>query len=60
MYSGSPVAERNTMMSLSAPGELVEVDKAGKIVRSIGGLGKDIRMGWTSGFAVLPDGVLRR
>ena len=40
------------------PGELVEVDKAGKIVRSIGGTDPAIRMGWTSGFAQLPNGNL--
>jgi hypothetical protein len=44
------------VMSLSDPGELVEVDRAGKIVRSIGGTDPAIQMGWTSGFALLPDG----
>jgi len=32
------------------------VDRAGKIVRSIGGTDPAIKMGWTSGFALLPDG----
>lgn len=56
LYMGRRLPNGNTMMSLSAPGELVEVDKSGKIVRSIGGLKPDIRMGWTSGFAVMPSG----
>ena len=37
-------------------GSLVEVDRSGKIVRSIGGADPAIQMGWTSGFAVLPEG----
>jgi hypothetical protein len=45
-------------MSLSDPGELVEVDPAGKIVRSIGG-DPSVQIGWASGFAFLPDnGIL--
>ena len=50
------MANGNTVASLSDPGELVEVDPSGKIVRSIGGDHKDIKMGWTSGYALLPDG----
>ena len=45
-------------MSLADPGEIVEVDKSGKIVRSVGGDKSDVRFGWASGLAVLPDGGL--
>ena len=41
------------MMSLSDPGEVVEVDHSGKIVRSIAGDNMDIQFGWASGFAVV-------
>ena len=56
LYQARRLPNGNTMASLSDPGELVEVDPAGKIVRSIGGDHKDIKMGWTSGYALLPDG----
>lgn len=56
LYQGKRLANGNTLMSLSNPGELVEVDKNGKVVRSIGGANMDIRMGWTSGFDILPNG----
>jgi acetyl esterase/lipase len=56
LYMGRRLENGNTLMSLSAPGELVEVDKSGKIVRSIGGMSSEIRMGWTSGFVVMPSG----
>ena len=56
LYMGRRLANGNTVMSLSDPGELVEVDRSGKIVRSIGGTDPAIQMGWTSGFALLPDG----
>lgn len=56
LYQGRRLANGNTVMSLSHPGELVEVDPSGKVVRSIGGSKMDIRMGWTSGFAQLPNG----
>jgi acetyl esterase/lipase len=56
LYMGRRLANGNTVMSLSDPGELVEVDRSGKIVRSIGGADAAIQMGWTSGFAFLPDG----
>ena len=46
----------NTLVSLSDPGEIVEVDRSGKIVRSIAGTNMDIQFGWASGFAILPDG----
>ena len=56
LYQARRLANGNTMASLSDPGELVEVDPSGKIVRSIGGDHNDIKMGWTSGYAMLPDG----
>lgn len=56
LYQGRRLASGNTLMSLSDPGELVEVDRSGKVVRSVGGTKPDVRMGWTSGFAVMPDG----
>jgi uncharacterized protein YjiK len=46
------------VVSLNNPGEIVEVNKDGKVVRSIGGLKPDIRMGWASGFTTLPNGNL--
>ncbi len=58
LYMGRRLPNGNTLMSLSAPGELVEVDRSGKIVRSIGGMSNEIRMGWTSGFALFPGGNL--
>jgi acetyl esterase/lipase len=56
VYQGRRLQNGNTLVSISDPGELVEVDPAGKIVRSIGGTNTSIQMGWTSGFAPLPDG----
>ena len=56
LYMGRRLTNGNTVISLSDPGELVEVDHAGKIVRSIGGTDPAIQMGWASGFALLPDG----
>ena len=56
LYMGRRLANGNTMMSLSDPGELVEVDRSGKTVRSIGGTDPAIQMGWASGFAILPGG----
>jgi acetyl esterase/lipase len=56
LYMGRRLANGNTVMSLSDPGELVEVDRAGKIVRGIGGTDPAVQMGWTSGFAFLPEG----
>lgn len=56
LYQGRRLSNGNTVVGLSHPGEFVEVNTAGTVVRSIGGLKMDIRMGWTSGFAVLPNG----
>jgi sugar lactone lactonase YvrE len=56
LYMGRRLANGNTVMGLSDPGELVEVDRSGKVVRSIGGENPALRIGWTSGFALLPEG----
>ncbi|HYP09779.1 MAG TPA: alpha/beta hydrolase fold domain-containing protein [Bryobacteraceae bacterium] len=56
VYQGRRLQNGNTLVSISDPGEVVEVDPGGKIVRSIGGTNADIRMGWASGFSVLPNG----
>jgi acetyl esterase/lipase len=56
LYMGRRLPNGNTVMSLSDPGELVEVDRSGKTVRSIGGADPAVQMGWTSGFAFLPEG----
>jgi hypothetical protein len=53
---GRRLPNGNTVISLSDPGELVEVDRAGAVVRSIGGANPSIQMGWASGFALLPEG----
>jgi hypothetical protein len=50
------LANGNTLVSLANPGEVVEVDHAGKIVRSVGGTNMALRLGWASGVATLPDG----
>jgi hypothetical protein len=36
----------------------VEVDRTGKVVRSIAGTNMDVQLGWASGFAALPAGGL--
>jgi acetyl esterase/lipase len=56
LYMGRRLPNDHTLISLSDPGELVEVDRSGAVVRSIGGANPAIQMGWTSGFALLPDG----
>lgn len=56
LYMARRLPNGNTVASLSDPGEFVEVDPSGKIVRSIGGANPAIRMGWTSGYALLPNG----
>jgi Mala s 1-like protein len=52
------LANGNTLVSLANPGEVVEVDKAGKVVRSIAGKKMDVRLGWVTGTQPLPDGNL--
>ena len=58
LYQGRRLGNENTITSLSDPGDLVEVSPSGAVVKSIGGEHKDIQMGWTSGFAILPGGAM--
>jgi dienelactone hydrolase len=58
LYQAWRLENGNTRMSISDPGELVEVNPKGEIVRSIGGEKMDIRMGWTSGHDEFPGGNL--
>ena len=57
-YQAHRLPNGNTLVSLANPGEVVEVDKAGSIVRSIGGNKMDLRLGWVSGTQPLPNGGL--
>jgi len=56
LYQGRRLANGNTMLSLSDPGEVLEVDPAGKVLRSVGGKQPDTQFGWASGHAILPNG----
>ena len=58
LYMGRRLENGHVIVSLSDPGEIVEIDSGGRIVRSIAGNKMDIRFGWASGFAVLPNGNL--
>ena len=58
LYMGRRLANGNVVMSLNDPGEIVEVNREGQIVRSIAGEKMDVRFGWASGFALLPNGNL--
>ena len=53
-YQAHRLTNGNTLIGLANPGELVEVDKAGKIVRSIAGNKMDVRLGWVTGTQPLP------
>lgn len=48
----------NTLISISSPGEVVEVDRSGSVVRSLGGAKMDIQFGWASGMSPLENGHL--
>jgi outer membrane protein assembly factor BamB len=56
LYQAVRLANGNTRMSISDPGEVVEVNPKGEIVRSIGGAKMDIQMGWASGHDEFPNG----
>jgi acetyl esterase/lipase len=56
-YQAKRLPNGNTLISLMNPGEVVEVNPAGEVVRSVGGSGP-VRIGWASGFDLLPDGNL--
>ena len=43
---------------MADPGEVVEVDPSGKVVRSIAGSKDNLKMGWCSGIQLLPGGGL--
>lgn len=58
LYQAVRLGNGNTLVSLSDPGEVVEVSPQGQVVRSIGGNHADIRLGWASGMAPLPNGNL--
>ena len=55
-YQAHRLANGNTLVGLADPGELVEVNPAGKIVRSIAGAKDNLKMGWCSGTQLLPGG----
>ena len=57
-YQGLRLANGNTLIGLVDPGEIIEVNPAGKVVRSIGGASSKIRLGWIAGIATLPNGGL--
>ncbi len=48
----------NTLISISDPGEVVEVRPDGSIARSIAGAKMDLQFGWASGMALMPNGNL--
>lgn len=54
-YMAIRLANGNTMVSATEPGELMEVDRNGKVIRSIGRDSR-VKMGWTSGFDLVPGG----
>ncbi len=58
LYQAWRLANGNTRMTISDPGEIVEVNPKGEVVRSIGGAKMDIQMGWTSGIDQFSDGNL--
>jgi len=58
LYQAIRLANGNTRMTISDPGEIVEVNPKGEIVRSIAGAKMDVQMGWTSGQDQFPNGNL--
>jgi len=57
-YQALRLANGNTLVGMADPGEVAEVDRSGKILRSIGGDHMDIRLGWVTGIEPTPDGGL--
>jgi hypothetical protein len=55
-YQAQRLTNGNILVSLAEPGELVEVNREGKIVSSIGGAKPDLRLSWVTGVEVLPGG----
>lgn len=58
LYQAIRLPNGNTRLSVSDPGEILEVNPAGQVVRSIGGSKMDIQMGWPSGHDMFPNGNL--
>jgi hypothetical protein len=54
-YQAERPANGHTLISIGEPGEVVGVDRGGKTVRTIRADGR-LRMAWTSGICLLPDG----
>jgi hypothetical protein len=48
----------NTLIGMADPGEVVEMDLSGSIVRRIAGDRTDVRLGWVTGIELLDDGGL--
>jgi hypothetical protein len=57
-YQAHRLPNGNTLVGMADPGEVVEVDQAGKVVRSIAGAKDNLKMGWCSGTELLPGGGL--
>src|SRR5207237_785723 len=57
-YQALRLPNGNTLIGLVDPGEVVEVDPLGTIVRSVGGKNGAVRLSWIAGMAVLPNGGL--
>jgi len=57
-YQALRLANGNTLIGLVDPGEAIEVETTGKIVRSVGGKKGDVRLSWIAGIAVLPNAGL--
>jgi hypothetical protein len=55
-YQALRLANGNTVIGLVDPGEVIEVDRKGNRVRSIGGPDGRLRFGWIAGVALLPSG----
>ena len=58
LYQALRLADGNTLLSLSDPGEVLIVNPQGGVVRAIGGAKSDIKMGWASGLAQFANGNL--
>ncbi len=57
-YQGVRLANGNTLIGLVDPGEVIEVDRSGAIVKRIGGTTGGLRLGWIAGIDPLPGGGL--
>ena len=57
-YIAHRLPNGNTLVSQADPGEVVEVDTAGKVIRSVVGGRPDVKLAWVSGTQPLPGGGL--